>query len=108
MNKVTFTVPCTDGSTCIVTGWELRGGAVMHRELSWPDEPSSDLWVVADPVSGAKFCRPGSMGAALRAYRALVAGYGTRWESALADQRKKLYRRWLDIQKKNAETEVAR
>ena len=83
MRKVTFKAHCTDGITNIVSGWELRGGMVMHRSL-FRGGQRDDHWTVSDPVTGARICCGWTPADALYSYRGLVASYGADYPAVLA------------------------
>ncbi|MFT4243527.1 MAG: hypothetical protein QM569_14740 [Acidovorax sp.] len=102
MKKVSFGASIRSGAyTVIVTGWQLRCGAVVHRAVfasgpkgRWPAQ-YDDCWSVSDPVSGcAIVLQKWSMADAVAKYRHLRAAYGARFAEVLALKRQEVARKF--------------
>ncbi|CAN7561475.1 hypothetical protein [Acidovorax sp. LjRoot117] len=100
MKKATFRASVRVGTATLITGWQLRCGAVVHRALPvgrWGLK--DDVWTVSDPVAGGRLSSGWSMGEAVRNYRSVRAAYGDRYPEKLALARQAMARQ--------AETEKA-
>ena len=93
--KISYMIPTPVGAES-TSGWQLRCGAVLHRQLLWGG-CRDDAWVVGDPVSGCSIASGGTMGEALRRYRALVALHGAQWPAVLAQARRRANDRVLAL-----------
>lgn len=92
MKKIAF-MAVTRNGRAIVTGWQLRCGAVVHRRLLGGRFGASDeCWTVSDPVSGGAFCNGYGPAGAVARYRDLRKQYGERFAQVLARKRKELAR----------------
>lgn len=99
MKKATFRASVRNGPATLITGWQLKCGAVVHRSVFgggpkglWPQR-YDDCWSVSDPVSGAAIVlQEWSMGDALAAYRRLRIAHGAGFAAALAVKRQEVAR----------------
>ena len=94
--KATFASVLIDGTSMLITGWQLRDGAVVHRTIFQSSKNGrlisqrDEKWTVSDPESGASYVRSydGMVNAVVQ-YRALKASRGVSWpyDVAVARQR---------------------
>ena len=101
--KLSYLVPHIGGQTG-VTGWRMRCGMVLHRQLLWTGFCDT-RWVVGDPMSGASVVTGDSMGDAVRRYRRLVALCGDQWPQKLEGARKRNRSRVLAMSRRFDQTE---
>lgn len=92
MKKVRFYFVSRNGNHCIVSGWQLACGMVVHRSMFAGGGQSDERWSVSDPVSGGRIRDGFTMGEAVAAYRELRRNYGPGWFEALAVGRQAMAR----------------
>ncbi len=93
MKKFTFRAAVRTGTATLITGWQLKCGAVVHRDLPvgrWGQ--TDDAWAVSDPIAGGRLAHGWKMGEAVANYRRLRAAWGAHYPEKLALARQNMAR----------------